>query len=156
MILQFHVWVFIEGNKNINYNIYWKDVQTPICTVAWFIIFIISRYRNNVNAHEWMKTTLSLFPYMCVCVCLCARTCVLCHVWLFMTPWTAVHQAPLSMEFSRQEYWSGLPFPTPGDLSDPGIEPMSPVSPVMADGFFTTEPPGKPHTHTHTHTHTRK
>ena len=51
------------------------------------------------------------------------------------------------MEFPRQEYWSGLPFPFPGDLPDPGIEPMSPVSPALAGGFFTTEPPGKPHLH---------
>ena len=51
------------------------------------------------------------------------------------------HQAPLSMGFPRQEYWSGLPFPSPGDLPDPGIEPWSPA---FAVGFFTTEPPGKP------------
>ena len=61
-----------------------------------------------------------------------------------MTPWTVPCQAPLSMEFSRQEYWSRLPFPPPGDLPDPGIEPMSPLSPAMAGGFFTTETPGKP------------
>jgi len=48
------------------------------------------------------------------------------------------------MEFSRQEYWSGVPFPPPGDLPDPGIKPMSLASPVLADGFFTAEPPGKP------------
>ena len=54
-----------------------------------------------------------------------------------MTPWTVAHQAPLSMELSRQEYWSGLPFPIPGDLPDPGIEPTSPVSPALAGGFFT-------------------
>ena len=47
------------------------------------------------------------------------------HVRLFEIPWTVAHQAPLSMGFSRQEYWSGLPFPAPGDLPDPGIEPMS-------------------------------
>ena len=52
------------------------------------------------------------------------------------TPWTVVHQAPLSMEFSRQEYWNGLPFPSPGDLPDPGIKPMFPESPALADGFF--------------------
>ena len=63
------------------------------------------------------------------------------HVRLFATPWTAVCQAPLSMEFSRQEYWSGLPFPTPGDLPDPGIEP---ASPALAGGFFTAEPLWKP------------
>ena len=54
------------------------------------------------------------------------------------------YQAPLSMEFSRQEYWSGLPFPTPRDLSDAGIEPMSLASPAMEGGFFTTVLPGKP------------
>ena len=48
-----------------------------------------------------------------------------------MTPWTVAHKAPLSMEFSRQEYWSGLPFPTPGNLPDPGTELMSPLSPAL-------------------------
>ena len=56
----------------------------------------------------------------------------------FATPWTVPHQAPLSMGFSRQEYWSGLPFPPPGDLPDPGIEPRSLMSPALAGGFFTT------------------
>ena len=54
----------------------------------------------------------------------------LSHVWLFATPWTEAHQAPPSMEFSKQEYWSGLPFPSPGDFPDPGIESRSPVSPT--------------------------
>ena len=63
---------------------------------------------------------------------------VLSCVRLFVTPWTEVHQAPLSMEFSRQEYWSRLPFPSPGDLSDPGIESTPLTSPVGAGGFFTT------------------
>ena len=72
---------------------------------------------------------------------------LLCHVRLFATPWTVAHQAPLSVGFSRQEYWSGLPFPPPGDLSDPGIEFASPASPVLAGGFFTTweVPPRKGH-----------
>ena len=65
-------------------------------------------------------------------------------VWLFVIPWTIAHQAPPSMELSRQEYWSGLPFPTPGDLPDPGIEPKSPVASALAGGFFPPEPPGKP------------
>ena len=64
-------------------------------------------------------------------------------LWLFATPWTAAHQAPPSMGFSRQEYWSGLPFPSPGDLPDPGIEPGSPA--FQAD-TLTSEPPGKPMT----------
>ena len=66
------------------------------------------------------------------------------RVRLFATPWTIAHWAPLSMGFPRQEYWSGLPFPLPGDLLDPGIEPGSPASPALAGGFFTSEPPGKP------------
>ena len=69
------------------------------------------------------------------------RACTLSHfscVWLSATLWTVASQAPLSMGFSRQEYWSGLPFPPPGDLPDPGIEPTSPSSPALAGGFFTT------------------
>ena len=60
---------------------------------------------------------------------------------LFATPWTVAHQAHLSMGFSRQEYWSGLPFPSPGDLPNPGIKPRSPA--LQAD-TLTSEPPGKP------------
>ena len=56
------------------------------------------------------------------------------------TPWTVAYQAPLSMGFSRQEYWSGWPSPSPGDLPDPGIEPWSPA--LQADAL-TSEPPGK-------------
>ena len=63
---------------------------------------------------------------------------------LFVTQWTVVSQSPLSIEFSRYEYWSGLPFPTPGDLPDPWIKPASLVSPALAGGFFTTAPLGKP------------
>ena len=62
----------------------------------------------------------------------------------FAIPWTTTHQAPLFMEFSRQEYWSGFPFPPPGDLPEPGLKSTSPESPALADGFFTTVPPGKP------------
>ena len=65
----------------------------------------------------------------------------LSHVRLLATPWTAAHQASLSMGFSRQEYWSGLPFPPPGDLPNPGIEPRSPA--LQADSL-PSEPPGKP------------
>ena len=64
-------------------------------------------------------------------------------VQLFVIPWTVTRQAPLSMGFFRQEYWSGLPFPTPGDLPDPGIEHASLASPALAGGFFTSVPPGK-------------
>ena len=75
-------------------------------------------------------------------VCACVLSCSVLSQ-LFATPWTVAYQAPLSMELSRQEYWNGLPFPSPGDLPNPGIEPASVESPALASRFFTTEPPGK-------------
>ena len=86
-----------------------------------------------------------MYLYVCVCVCMCVCVCVcVCtlshfsHVWLFVTLWTVAWQAPLSIGFSRQEYWSGLPCPPPGDLPIPGIEPTSLMSPALAGGFFTS------------------
>ena len=69
---------------------------------------------------------------------------LLSRVWLFATPWTVASQAPPSMEFSWQEYWRGLPWPSPGDLPDPGIEPRSPT--LQADAL-PSEPPRKPTRH---------
>ena len=71
-----------------------------------------------------------------LCVCECS------DVSDSVAPWTVAHQAPLSLGFSRQDYWSGLPFPPPGGLPDPGIGPTSLVSPALASGFFTTLLPG--------------
>ena len=70
--------------------------------------------------------------------------CVLSGVQLFAIPQTVAHQAPPSMGFPRQEYWSGLSFPSLRDLPDPGLKPVSLVSPALAGRFFTTKPPGKP------------
>ena len=78
---------------------------------------------------------------VCVCVCVCVKS--LSCVQLFATPWTVARQAPLSMGFSRQEYWSGLPFPSPGDLPHLGIEPPSPVSPALQADSLPAEPSGK-------------
>ena len=72
-------------------------------------------------------------PPSCTCVLSC-----LSHVQLFETLWTIAHQAPLSMGFSRQEYWNGLPFLPPGDLPNPGIEPESLPSPALTSRFSTT------------------
>ena len=74
-----------------------------------------------------------------VCMFLLFNRCVMSDS--FATPWTAVFQAPLSMGYPRQECWSGFSFPSPGDLPNLGIKP---VSPALAGRFFTTEPPGKP------------
>ena len=76
-------------------------------------------------------------------MCVCTQS--LSRVRLFETLWTGACQAPLSIElFKKEEYWSGLPFPSLGYLLDPEIKPASPMSPTLTGGFFTTEPPGKP------------
>ena len=84
--------------------------------------------------------SLSSIPLGCVCACeevhVCVRSCF-SHVQLFVTLWTVARQAPLSMGSSGQEHWSGLPFPSPGDLPNPGIEPWSPA--LQADAL-TSEP----------------
>ena len=95
--------------------------------------------RGEGAEYLWQVSSISYY-YQCVCVCVCVCPHVCSVVSDSVTPWTAAHQASLSMGFSRQEYWSGQPFLPPGHLPNPGMEP---VSPVLAGGFFTTEPPGK-------------
>ena len=80
--------------------------------------------------------TFALLSYSTQHVCMLAK--LLHSVLLFASPWTAAHQAALSMGFCRQEYWSGLPCLPPGDLPNPGIKPASLMSPALAGGFFTT------------------
>ena len=88
----------------------------------------------------------SIYCCMCGCVCVCV---VGGHsaVSSSAIPWTIACQAPLSMEFSRQEYWSGMPFSSPGDLPDSGTEPMSLLSPALVGRFLITVLPGKPRTY---------
>ena len=94
------------------------------------------------------------YAYICMCIYMCTHTCMCTYMWcalfwlvtqsrltLFVTPWVAARQGPLSMGFPRQEYWSGLPFLPPGDLPNPGIQPSSSA---LIGRFFTTEPSGKP------------
>ena len=99
---------------------------------------------------------MSRMNYECICRCVYMCVCMYCvcvfsHVQLFATRWTVACQALLSLEVSRQEYWSGLPFPTTEDLSDPGIEPISLASPMLIGGFFTTAPPVCVHLHIQAH-----
>ena len=88
---------------------------------------------------------------LCICICLCVCVCACVSVFSlsvrsdsFAASWTVACQAPLSVVFFRQEYWSGLPFPLPGDLPDPGIEPMYPMFPALAGRFSTTKSAGNP------------
>ena len=103
-------------------------------------------FNFNVLLQLFFHITKIIFSF-CLslyhCVCVCMLICFSC-VRLFVILWTVAHQAPLSMGFSRQEYWSGLPLPPPGDLPDSVIEQISPVSPALAGRFFTTALPGKP------------
>ena len=90
-----------------------------------------------------------LLSYYSVCVCVCVCVCTRARAQSCLTLCVSVDcsqtgSSVLSLEFPGQEYWSGLPFPTRGDLPDPGLEPMSLVSLELSGGFFTTAPPGKP------------
>ena len=90
--------------------------------------------------HWWpskIAPHVAKYPLVKVTVLVAHISCI----WLFATPWTVAHQSSLPMGFSRQEYWSGLPFPSPGDLSNPGIKSESPT--LQADSL-QSEPPGKP------------
>ena len=102
-----------------------KDSRTPVFTAALCTLVETWKQPKWLSTEEWIKKKWSKS---------------LSRVRLFATPWTVAHLAPLSMGFSRQEYWSGLPFPSPGDLPDPGIEPRS--SALQAD-TLTSEPRGK-------------
>ena len=107
-----------------------------------------SRWRSTLNVEEADNGSeksgyfSSRYPGHISCFFTCHLPLSLSRVQLFVTPWTVAYQAPLSIGFSRQECWSGLPFPSPGDLPDPGIEPGSPT--LLADAL-PSEPPGKPH-----------
>ena len=94
--------------------------------------------REKYNYSIYGKGQEDIYLCVCVCVCVCVRARVyvqsLSCVRLFVTTWAVTHQAPLSMGFSRQEYWSGMPCSSPGDHSDPGIETWSPA--LQADFFF--------------------
>ena len=97
-------------------------------------------YPDIVSLTDFAPAILAFF-LLIIHVCMCVES--LSNVWLFETSWTVTHQASLSMGFPRQEYWSGVPFPTLGDLSE--IEPKSLASPALAGRFFAPVPPGEPH-----------
>ena len=105
-----------------------KDKSRVYCLV---VVVVGGRYsKMNSSCVQLRLKLLKNFLKMVI-----NTMCSVSHVWLFATSWTVAHQTLLSVGFSKQEYWSGLPFPPPGDLPDPGIEPESPV---LAGGFFTT------------------
>ena len=125
-------------------------VITPSCLSGSWRSFL---YSSSVySCHLFLISSASVrFVYVHVCVLSC-----FCHVWPFVTPWNVTLQAPLSVGFSRQEYWSGLPCLPPRSLLYPGIKPKSPASPELQADTSLLSHLENVHTHTHTHTHIYK
>ena len=122
----------VEGTLKTGTNCCsWNQLFFQGLSLPWPFMFLLPNF-----------PVYFLHPH-CACVWVCVCLCVLSRVWVFATPWTVAHQAPLSMGFPRQEYWSGLLFLTPGEVPDPGIKP---ASPALAGRFFTATAvvPGKP------------
>ena len=112
-------------------------------------MIFISAYHHTRQAHGRFSVKILSEWSVCVCVCVCVCCAQFC---LFSTPWTVACQAPLSMGFFRQEYWTGLPFSPPRDFSNSGIKPMPSASSALASRFFTTELSGKPEVNAQTET----
>ena len=106
--------------------------------ICWYIVDLLC-FKCTAKWFWYIYICTSIHIYMYISdVYINIRKWMLSHIWLFVTAWAVACQAPLSMGFSRQEYWSGLPFPSPGDHPDPGIEFMFLASLVLAGGFLTT------------------
>ena len=145
-----------EGNGS---PLQYSCLKNPMDRGAWQgIVHGVTRVEHSLASkppplpYHWRDWNLEhkaswavLLLYYIFCWCVQS----LSHVPLCVTPGTVTCQAPLSMGFSRQEYWSGLPFPPPEDLADLRIASEFPVSPALAGRFFTTEPPGKLITYWH-------
>ena len=121
----------------------WEQSAVFLCSWPPHLLSHVVRSAagSNLTISSHLSKLCSLHFSLCVCVHMCMESLSL--VQLFVTPWTVARQAPLSMGFSRQEHWNGLPFPPPGDLPDPGIKSVYPVASALACRFFTTELPGK-------------
>ena len=139
-----NILILLQLNENI----------LKVCLLRLNLLKCLQGIRMSKVRHQGMVMSLTdglrrcwgpeigptVSPQSVMCVCLCVRA--LRRVQLFATPLMIAHQAPLSMEFFRQEYWSGLPFPPPGDLPKAGIEPESPAFLAWAGRSFTTAPLG--------------
>ena len=113
-------------------------------TISYINVNFIKNYVSMVKKiFEWNRKVqwYLLIKWIVFVLLWWWKVKLLSHVWLFVTPCTVAYQAPPSMGFSRQEYWSGVPFPSPGDLPNSGIQPWSPT--LQADAL-TSELPGKP------------
>ena len=145
-------WLLSIGSHRVRHN--WsdlacmhaleKEMATHSSALAWRIPGTaepggLPSMGSHRVGHDWSDLAAAAHPFMHwprgICVYL--KLSHFSPVQLFAALWAVACQAPLSMGFSKQEYWSGLPCPPPGDLPDPGIEPASPAAPILAGGFFT-------------------
>ena len=147
-----------SGNFLQHCTLNFKEFWAPVVQESDFHNYTypssVPTYMSSALSHQTLTenmTVLGVSKERTNRVCIYMKVKSLSRVQLFATPWTVAYQAPPSMGFSRQEYWSGLPFPSPKDLPDPGIEPGSPA--FQADAL-TSEPPGKPCIYIYIHTHT--
>ena len=126
-------------------TLFWEPTLCKwfICTVQFSHYNIPSKWLFYSSLLFKYQKCLRILKYLCVCVCVCVLSCF-SHVWLFATPCTVAHQAPLSMGFYRQESWSRLPCPPPESLPKPGIESMFHMSCIGRQVLYLLAPPGKP------------
>ena len=120
-----------------------KIASLPASMSDWYYFpsySLSSIYFSPLIDISWWSWDLAYLVSICILECMLSP---FSHVWLCVTLWTVAHQAPLSMEFSSQEYWSGLSCPPPGNLPNPGIKPTSLMPPTLAGGL-PLAPPGKP------------
>ena len=125
-------------NLLLTFHSFWSEPNN-FSQFGWIPIHLATTLITNSNK---IAASPSFLVCVCVCVCVCACRCVCRSVVSdSSTPWTVAHQAPLSMQLSRQDYWNGLPFPSPEDLPNPRIEPRSPSFQVDS---LSSKPQGKP------------
>ena len=138
------MWLFVQQSTcDINPIHFFTIVSNVLALWSWAVCLIcFPCCKNGDNSPcqiRFCEDEMRLYWWVSI-VFVCACSVVSDFLW---PPWTVAHQAPLLMEFPKQEYWSGLPFSTPGDLPDWRTEPLSLVLLVLAGGFFTTEPSGR-------------
>ena len=126
MKIRFHEWTFTK-------HLHTHSLNSHIMTCLLRMRRIFKKNKEPIISHRKLTLEIALITSFYFCV-LSHFSCV----WLCVILWTVAHQSPLSMGFSRQEHWSGLPCPPPGGLPDPGVQPASLLSAALAGGLFTT------------------
>ena len=149
MVQLSHPYMTMGKNKTIALTIWifvGEVTSLPFNMLSRFVITVLWRSRHLLMSWLQSPSAVILEPMKInsITVSLFHHAYSFSHVRLFVTPWTAAHQTPLSMGFFRQRYWSGFPFPPPGDLVDPGIETKSPLFPALGANSLLLSHHGNP------------